>query len=70
MPLYAYCADAQLQCLVYPLIAGGSLDVILADHARRASLTWQVRLNIACGVLRALDYLHGVSADKPCILHR
>ena len=45
-------------CLVYELAARGGLDGNLRSPELAADLTWQVRVRVAAGVARALNYLH------------
>lgn len=68
VPLLAFCAEPP--CIVMPFIGGGSLEVLLLDAAQRHTWHWLRWLQIACGTLRALAYLHGSSAEKPSIVHR
>ena len=56
-------------CLVYELAARGGLDSNLRSDERAAELTWKVRLRIAAGVARALNYLHCHDARGPAF-HR
>jgi len=62
---YAFAADGD-RCLVYPLLAGGALDAALRDEARAADLTWRVRLRIAAGLAKALNYLHRGGSGATC----
>ncbi|KAL1511220.1 hypothetical protein AB1Y20_006033 [Prymnesium parvum] len=62
---YAFAADGD-RCLVYPLLAGGSLDAALREDARAAALTWRVRLRIASGLAKALNYLHRGGSGAKC----
>jgi interleukin-1 receptor-associated kinase 4 len=49
---------AQELCLVYELGQHGSLDKMLVDSERAQDLSCKVRVRIAAGVSRALNYLH------------
>jgi serine/threonine protein kinase len=49
---------AQELCLVYELGQHGSLDKMLVDSERAKDLSCKVRVRIAAGVSRALNYLH------------
>jgi hypothetical protein len=49
---------AQELCLVYKLGQHGSLDKVLVDSERAQDLSCKVRVRIAAGVSRALNYLH------------
>lgn len=69
--LHGYCSDPRGLLLVYDYVPNGTL----ADHLhgpkssyRKASLTWQVRLDIALQTALALEYLH--FAVHPAIVHR
>ena len=46
------------RCLVYELLARGSLDAMIRVDKTASELTWRVRVRIACGVLKGLNYLH------------
>jgi hypothetical protein len=48
----------------------GSLQDLLVDAERRHAMRWRTRVEIICGVLRALNYLHTPTAMKPQIVHR
>jgi hypothetical protein len=45
-------------CLAYELAPRGGLDGNLRDAAAAADLTWRVRVRIAAGLARALNFLH------------
>ena len=47
-----------LPCLVYELAEKGALDRALQDDALAGELTWRVRVRIALGLAKALNYLH------------
>ena len=49
---------AQELCLIYELGQHGSLDKMLVDSERVQDLSCKVRVRIAAGVSRALNYLH------------
>jgi interleukin-1 receptor-associated kinase 4 len=49
---------AQELCLIYELGQHGSLDKMLVDSERAKDLSYKVRVRIAAGVSRALNYLH------------
>ncbi|CBI32036.3 unnamed protein product, partial [Vitis vinifera] len=59
--LHGYCSDPRGLLLVYDYVPNGTL----ADHLhgpkslyRKASLTWQVRIDIALQTAMAIEYLH------------
>ncbi|KAJ9172132.1 hypothetical protein P3X46_015410 [Hevea brasiliensis] len=69
--LHGYCSDPRGLLLVYDYVPNGTL----ADHLhgpkslrRKASLTWQVRIDIALQTALALEYLH--FAVQPAVVHR
>jgi serine/threonine protein kinase len=83
LPLLAFCYEGG--CLVYPLMAGGSLEdrlirdddasrrlasLLPAASAVRPPLTWQQRLRAVRDAMRALVFLHTPTATRPVILHR
>jgi hypothetical protein len=68
VPVQAFCA--QPLCLVYPLMQAGSLEDVLVDVERKRRFGWQQRVAVACGVLRAVHYLHSPTPTKPQIVHR
>jgi interleukin-1 receptor-associated kinase 1 len=85
LPLLAFCYEGGIGCLVYPLMAGGSLEDRLmrdADAMRRLSLllpsaaavpsplTWPHRLRAVRDATRALLFLHTPTATRPVVLHR
>lgn len=55
-------------CIVYPLMANGALDVLLA--ARPAELTAAIRLRIGVDLATGLSFLHSDLEDKPSHIHR
>ena len=68
--LYAFANNGPQRCLVLEVCAGGPLDKRLACQpgaSARPPLTWQARVNIAVGVVRALAHLH---AQEPPLFHR
>lgn len=69
--LHGYCSDPRGLLLVYDYVPNGTL----ADHLhgpkslyRKASLTWQVRIDIALQTAMAIEYLH--FSVEPAIVHR
>jgi len=85
LPLLAFCYEGGVGCLVYPLMAGGSLEdrlvrdddasrrlasLLPAAGAVRPPLTWQQRLRAVRDATRALVFLHTPTATRPVILHR
>lgn len=66
LPLYGYCLGGPEACLVYQLMAGGSLEQRLRAKTHHPPLTWFQRYNIAHGVARGLQFLHTM-AGTPLI---
>ncbi|CAH0721150.1 unnamed protein product, partial [Brenthis ino] len=58
LPLYGYSLGGPEACLVYQLMAGGSLEQRLRIKPGQKPLTWPQRYRIAHGVARGLQYLH------------
>lgn len=56
LPLYGYSFDGSSACLVYQMMACGSLDLRLRQ--KKSPLTYQQRLDIAVGTARGLQFLH------------
>ena len=56
-------------CLVYELAKKGALDKALQDDTAAAELTWRVRVRIALGLAKALNYLHCGGSGEKCF-HR
>jgi hypothetical protein len=69
LPLLGFCLDEQASCLVYPLMAGGSLEDVLAPGSS-TPLLWNARVRILRMACRALLFLHTPSGAKGVILHR
>lgn len=56
LPLYGYSFDGSSACLVYQMMAFGSLEVRLRQ--KKSPLTHGQRLNIAIGTAKGLQFLH------------
>lgn len=72
LPLYAYSMDDGAQpCLVYKLMAGGSVEQRLFKQRKSAfpPLEWQDRMNIAIGTARGLQYLHTFNGNGKPLIH-
>ena len=52
-------------CLVYKLLGGGDSREALCDDSIAQRLTWRTRLRIACGVAKAIHYLHTFNPASP-----
>ncbi|XP_022123457.2 serine/threonine-protein kinase pelle [Pieris rapae] len=66
LPLYGYSLGGPEACLVYQLMAGGSLEQRLRGKTLHRPLSWGQRYRIAHGVARGLQYLHTM-AGTPLI---
>ncbi|WVZ77548.1 hypothetical protein U9M48_025405 [Paspalum notatum var. saurae] len=64
VPMTGYCAEHGQRLLVYEYIGNGTLHDMLhfSDELSR-KLTWNIRVRIALGTARALEYLHEVSTE-------
>ncbi|NXY37290.1 IRAK2 protein, partial [Pomatorhinus ruficollis] len=58
LQLLGFSVETGLHCLIYPYLPNGSLQNKLQCHNGSAPLTWEMRINISIGVLRAVEYLH------------
>ncbi|GMJ07136.1 hypothetical protein like AT2G41890 [Hibiscus trionum] len=66
-PLKGFCFEEH-KCLIYEYVPNGSLDKLLFDaEQRKTELNWQLKLDIALGVARALAYLH--TECQTCVAH-
>ncbi|KAG7995485.1 hypothetical protein I3843_01G112300 [Carya illinoinensis] len=66
--LLGCCLETEVPLLVYEFIPNGTLSQYLSDQNEELSLTWEMRLQVANEVARALSYLHS-EAPSP-IYHR
>nr|XP_049705309.1 serine/threonine-protein kinase pelle-like isoform X3 [Helicoverpa armigera] len=66
LPLYGYSLGGPEACLVYQLMAGGSLEQRLRGKTHHPPLSWSQRYNIVHGVARGLTFLHTM-AGTPLI---
>ncbi|TMX04350.1 hypothetical protein EJD97_009541 [Solanum chilense] len=66
--LLGYCIHGIEKLLVYEFMANKSLDKVIFDAARRATITWPTRLNIIKGIARGLVYMHHDS--RLTVIHR
>ncbi|KAL2341265.1 hypothetical protein Fmac_009205 [Flemingia macrophylla] len=65
--LIGYCADGAHRILVYEFMANGCLENHLLDIGEdKEPLDWKIRMKVAEGAARGLEYLHN-SANPPII---
>lgn len=58
VPLSGYCAEHGQRLLVHDYIGNGSLqDMLYFSDNRSNMLTWNVRVRVALGTARALEYV-------------
>ncbi|NXH41944.1 IRAK2 protein, partial [Dicaeum eximium] len=58
LQLLGFSVETGLHCLIYPYLPNGSLKNKLQCHDDSAPLTWEMRISISIGVVRAVEYLH------------
>ncbi|NXE40129.1 IRAK2 protein, partial [Ptilorrhoa leucosticta] len=58
LQLLGFSVETGLHCLIYPYLPNGSLQNKLQCHDDSAPLTWEMRISISIGVVRAVEYLH------------
>ncbi|NXC64138.1 IRAK2 protein, partial [Aleadryas rufinucha] len=58
LQLLGFSVETGLHCLMYPYLPNGSLQNKLQCHDDSAPLTWEMRISISVGVIRAVEYLH------------
>ncbi|KAK1353435.1 protein STRUBBELIG-RECEPTOR FAMILY 8 [Heracleum sosnowskyi] len=69
VPLTGYCTEHGQRLLVHDYIGNRSLqDMLYSSDDRIKVLTWNVRIKLALGIARALEYLHEVCL--PSVVHR
>uniref|UniRef100_A0A804PGU5 Protein kinase domain-containing protein n=1 Tax=Zea mays TaxID=4577 RepID=A0A804PGU5_MAIZE len=69
VPLTGYCVEHGQRLLVYEYIVNGTLhDMLHFSVEISRKLTWNIRVRIALGTARALEYLHEVC--MPSLVHR
>ncbi|CAA2996713.1 Probable serine/threonine-protein kinase RLCKVII [Olea europaea subsp. europaea] len=67
--LIGYCVEGDQRLLVYEYMPLGSLEDHLYDtHANKIPLDWNIRMKIAAGTAKGLEYLH--DRIKPPIIYR
>lgn len=65
LPLYGYSFEGTSACLVYQMMANGSLEQCLQQ--KKIRLTYKQRLNIAIGTARGLQFLHTSDSKRPTV---
>ncbi|NXE73003.1 IRAK2 protein, partial [Cochlearius cochlearius] len=58
LQLLGFSVETGLHCLIYPYLPNGSLQNKLQCQDDSAPLTWEMRISIAVGLIRAVEYLH------------
>ncbi|NXY48206.1 IRAK2 protein, partial [Ceuthmochares aereus] len=58
LQLLGFSVETGLHCLIYPYLPNGSLQNKLQCQDDSAPLTWEMRISISIGLLRAVEYLH------------
>ncbi|KAK0579465.1 hypothetical protein LWI29_026710 [Acer saccharum] len=67
--LVGYCNEHQQHLLVYEYCANGTLhDLLHVDEESHKKFSWNMRIRVALGASRALQYLH--DGCEPPIVHR
>ncbi|XP_019360219.1 PREDICTED: interleukin-1 receptor-associated kinase-like 2 [Gavialis gangeticus] len=58
LQLLGFSAESGFHCLIYPYLPNESLENRLQCQSGSMPLTWEKRISIAIGVIRAIQYLH------------
>uniref|UniRef100_A0A8C8EG13 Interleukin-1 receptor-associated kinase-like 2 n=1 Tax=Otus sunia TaxID=257818 RepID=A0A8C8EG13_9STRI len=58
LQLLGFSVETGMHCLIYPYLPNGSLQNKLQCQDDPAPLTWEMRISISIGLLRAVEYLH------------
>ncbi|NXE20440.1 IRAK2 protein, partial [Ardeotis kori] len=58
LQLLGFSVETGLHCLIYPYLPNGSLQNKLHCQDGSAPLTWEMRISISVGLIRAVKYLH------------
>uniref|UniRef100_A0A803N1L5 Protein kinase domain-containing protein n=1 Tax=Chenopodium quinoa TaxID=63459 RepID=A0A803N1L5_CHEQI len=67
--LVGYCSEHSQRLLIYEYCSNGSLqDALHSDDEYMKKLSWNIRMQMALGAARALEYLHEVC--EPPVVHR
>nr|XP_043611700.1 uncharacterized protein LOC122583349 [Erigeron canadensis] len=68
--LIGFCNEETEMILVYEYATNGSLEAYLGKNDNITNLTWDKRIKISIDIAHGLRYLHEVTKDKECIIHR
>nr|XP_043624501.1 uncharacterized protein LOC122596057 isoform X2 [Erigeron canadensis] len=68
--LIGFCNEEPEMILIYEYASNGSLEDYLGKNDKITNLTWVERIKICIDVAYGLKYLHTVTEDKECIIHR
>ncbi|XP_074770649.1 interleukin-1 receptor-associated kinase-like 2 isoform X1 [Athene noctua] len=58
LQLLGFSVETGMHCLIYPYLPNGSLQNKLQCQDDPAPLTWEMRISISIGLIRAVQYLH------------
>ncbi|NXC48252.1 IRAK2 protein, partial [Penelope pileata] len=58
LQLLGFTVESELHCLIYPYLPNGSLQNKLQCQDDSVPLTWEMRISISIGLIRAVEYLH------------
>ncbi|NXS61535.1 IRAK2 protein, partial [Brachypteracias leptosomus] len=58
LQLLGFSVETGLHCLIYPYLPNGSLQNKLQCQDDSAPLSWEMRVSISIGLIRAVQYLH------------
>nr|XP_043627665.1 uncharacterized protein LOC122599250 [Erigeron canadensis] len=68
--LIGFCNEEQEMILIYEYASNGSLEDYLGNCDKINNLSWAQRIKICIDIAYGLEYLHKVTKDKECIIHR
>ncbi|NXC87951.1 IRAK2 protein, partial [Cercotrichas coryphoeus] len=58
LQLLGFSVETGLHCLIYPYLPNGSLQNKLQCQDDSSPLTWEMRISISIGIVKAVEYLH------------
>nr|XP_043625506.1 probable LRR receptor-like serine/threonine-protein kinase At1g51860 [Erigeron canadensis] len=67
--LTGFCNEETEMILIYEYATNGSLEAYLGSN-HKINLSWAQRIKICIDIAYGLQYLHKVTEDKECIIHR